>query len=93
MPYEWLISRICEEFPCYGPAEAHEALENDTGYTIFKIMDFRAYAKAKEIYDSTPLENRPKTAMMERVSEITMGLAKKRIQAALEKEASQENKK
>jgi len=42
-------------------------------------MDLRSYARAKETYDSTPLEKRPKNYMIDLVSEITMGLAKKEI--------------
>jgi hypothetical protein len=79
---EYLISRVCEEFPCYGPAEAIEALENDVGGLIFKILDLRAYSKAKEIYDTTPMDKRPKSKLIDKVSEITMELAKERIAQA-----------
>jgi hypothetical protein len=47
-------------------------------------MDLRAYAKAKEIYDTTPMEKRPKSKMMNLVSEIEMGIAKERIKKAQE---------
>jgi len=70
---------VCEEFHCL-PSAAIEALDNDEGFLIFKILDFRAYARAKEVYDSTPMDKRPKNLMMEKVSEITMGLAKERIE-------------
>lgn len=61
------------------PAEAIEALENDVGYLIYKILDLRAYARAKETYDSSPPDKRPRTTAMDLVSEITMGIAKKEI--------------
>jgi len=42
-------------------------------------MDLRAYAKAKDIYDSTTLDKRPKNKVIDLVSEITVRLAKKEI--------------
>jgi len=50
------------------------------GFLLFKILDFRAYARAKEVYDSTSMDKRPKNPVMDKVSEITMGLAKERIE-------------
>ena len=70
---------MCEEFNCL-PAEAIDALENDVGGLIFKILDIRSYLKAKQIYDSTSMNERPKTPAMDKVSEITMGLARERIE-------------
>jgi hypothetical protein len=70
---------VCEEFQCL-PEAAVKAIENDVGFLLFKILDFRAYSRAKEIYDSTPMDKRPKNSMMDKVSEITMGLAKERIE-------------
>ena len=49
------------------------------GFLLFKIMDFRAYARAKETYDSTPMDKRPKNSVIDKVSEITMGIARERI--------------
>lgn len=57
---------------------------------IFRIIDLRAYAKAKQIYDTTEMEKRPKGHLMDIVSEITMGLAKKRIEQA-QKEENESN--
>lgn len=45
-------------------------------------MDLRAYARAKETYDTTEMDKRPKNKMMDLVSEFVMGKAKKRIQEA-----------
>jgi hypothetical protein len=44
----------------------------------------RAYASAKEIYDTTPMDKRPKNKMMDLVSDITMEIAKERIRKAQE---------
>jgi hypothetical protein len=58
---------------------------------ISKILSFRSYANAKDIYDKTPMDKRPKTRSIELVSEITMGLAKRQIQEAQVKIAEQES--
>lgn len=79
-PEEWVISRICEEFNCL-PNAAVQAILEDEGGLLFKIMDLRAYARAKDVYDTTPMEKRPKNATIEKVSEITMEIAKERIAA------------
>jgi len=78
-PEEWIISTICEEFHCL-PNEAIKAIQEDEGFTLFKILDYRAYARAKEIYDRTPMEKRPKNALMSMVSDIEFGLAKEKIE-------------
>lgn len=77
-PDEWIISRVCEEFHCL-PAEAIDAIENDIGGLIFTIIELRSYAKAKEEFDSTPMEKRRKSAMMDKVSEIRTEIAKAKI--------------
>jgi len=70
---------VCEEFHCL-PAEAIEAIENDIDGMLFKILDVRIYSQAKHIYDTTPMDKRPKTTAINKVSEITMGLARERIE-------------
>ena len=77
----WLISIVCEEFHCL-PSQAIEAIEEDVGGLLFQIIDLRSYAKAKEVYDSTPMDKRPKSKAIDRVSEITMGIAREKIDAA-----------
>lgn len=76
---------MCEEFHCL-PAQAIEAINEDEGFLLFKIMDLRAYAKAKETYDSTPMEKRPRNPLMEKVSEITMLIARERIDRLTKKQ-------
>lgn len=61
------------------PSVAIQALDNDVGGLIFKIIDLRAYAQAKDTYDSTPMDKRPRTLLMSLVSEITMSIAKEEI--------------
>lgn len=78
MPDEWFISRVCEEFHCL-PRQAVKAIEEDEGFLLFKILEYRAYSRAKEVYDSTPMEKRPNNALIRKVSDVTMDLAKERI--------------
>jgi hypothetical protein len=61
------------------PCEAIEAVENDVGGLLFRIMDLRAYAEAKRIYDSTPMDKRPKTKILDMVSEIKASFVRERI--------------
>jgi hypothetical protein len=88
-PSEWLISRVCEEFGGY-PAEALEAIENDVGGLIFKIIDFRAYAKAKHAYEEgqkeTDLNRRPQGPLIDIVRDIDWELNKERLAKANSKD-------
>ena len=49
-PFEWLISRICEEFHC-RPTEAMQELRDDRWRLTFAILELRAYAHAKHRLD------------------------------------------
>lgn len=69
------------------PAEALEAIDNDVDFLLFKIMDLRAYAHAKEIYDTTPMDQRPKNSVMDVVGSIKIELVKERIAEHLRQEA------
>jgi hypothetical protein len=64
-----------------------QAIDEDEGGLLFRIIQLRAYARAKENYDNTPMEKRssPK-GMMRLVSEITMDLAAVKIEAQLKKQ-------
>jgi len=70
---------VCEEFHCL-PAEAIDAIQNDVGGLLFRIMDLRTYARAKDVYDSTPMEKRPKSRLMDKVAEIKFGFARERME-------------
>ncbi len=45
-PFEWIVSRICEEFHC-RPTEAMQELRDDRWRLTFAILEMRAYAHAK----------------------------------------------
>lgn len=53
-------------------------------------MDFRIYARAKQEYDSTPMEKRPKNAIMDLVSEFVMGEKKQQILEATRREMAEQ---
>lgn len=50
VPTEWLISLVCEEFHCL-PSEAVEQLL-DHDQLVMDILEFRTYARLKEIVDN-----------------------------------------
>ncbi len=49
-PYEWIVSRVCEEFNCL-PTRAQWELENDPDGMAIRIIKLRAYAAAKRAFD------------------------------------------
>lgn len=70
---------VCESFGCM-PNDAIEAIENDVGGLIFKIIELRAYASAKQQYDSAPsADKRPTGGIYDRVSETVFALKRKEI--------------
>ena len=70
-PEEWLISRICEEFQCL-PSEAI----NEPLLLCLRIIEQRAYARAKDIVDHTEkASDLPNNAMVEMVQDIEFDIA------------------
>ncbi len=55
IPFEWIISRVCEEFNCL-PSQAYREIMNDPSQMVFDIMELRSYARAKEILDNAKKE-------------------------------------
>ena len=84
-PDEWIIGRVCEAYGCL-PEAAIEAIENDVGGLIFTIMELRSYAETKHEYDSTPMDKRRKSSMMDKVSEIRVAIANEKIRLSKEEE-------
>lgn len=62
-----------------GPRQALDEIENDVSGLLFRIIDLRTYAKGKEYHDSTPADKRKNTPLLDRISSITVELAKERI--------------
>ena len=76
-PFEWAVSRICEEFHCL-PSEAMKEIMDDPSQMAFDIMELRAYAAAKEALDNAKKESDiPKSPMVEKVWEVIGELVKR----------------
>lgn len=71
-PPEWLIGRICDEFPSLSPSQAlHEPLD-----LCLRIVEYRAYDRAKELVEKTEkLDDLPDTPMVKLVQEIQHDIA------------------
>lgn len=67
IPFEWIISRICEEFHCL-PSQAEKELFDDPKQMALDILELRAYARAKEMLDNAKRpEEVPDSPMIDRV--------------------------
>lgn len=51
MPFEWMVSRVCEEFHCL-PTQAVRELKNDPHRMALDIIHLRGYAYAKHVLDT-----------------------------------------
>lgn len=84
VPYEWIVSRVCEEFRCV-PSIALEEIENDVDGLLFKIIELRNYAKAKTEYEEglkeSDLSKRPSGPLIEKVQENVFDIAREKIEA------------
>lgn len=85
MPWAYWISRICDEFPCYGPEEAEEAwLRAPCGW-FEEIIEARHYARAKADYESRVKSKHTKglhdEPIMRRVKEIRFAIKAEEIEA------------
>jgi hypothetical protein len=72
------ISRICDEFPCYGPREAEQAWETAPVGWFEEIIEARHYARMKSLFDHVDSDEAakrlPDTPLMTLVKEITADL-------------------
>jgi hypothetical protein len=68
-PFEWVISRICEEFNCL-PSEALRELEESPFGLVMDIMEMRYYVQVKEQIDNAKdSDSMPKGALADLVYE------------------------
>lgn len=51
MPWEWWVSRLCEEFGCV-PSVAMAEIRRVPAGLLEDIVELRAYARAKQAYDA-----------------------------------------
>jgi hypothetical protein len=77
-PFEWVVSRICEEFHCLPTAAVNELFDDPGGMAI-EILELRAYARAKEALDNAKSKNDvPSSPMVDKVMEIQSELVKRK---------------
>jgi hypothetical protein len=73
-PWEWVESRLCEEFGCL-PSQ----LDQEDPERLFEIAGLRGYARAKQALDSAESETDVKrTGMVEQVWKIQAEIIKDR---------------
>ena len=78
LPFEWMISRVCEEFNCL-PSAALKEIMNDPAQMAIDIIELRAYSRAKELLDNArDSKDIPDNPMIDRVFEIQAELLKRR---------------
>ena len=76
MPFEWMVSRVCEEFHCL-PSQAVRELMNDPRRMALDILHLRGYAYAKDALDNAKSsKDIPKGVNIQQVMEIQAELMK-----------------
>jgi len=76
MPFEWMVSRVCDEFGCL-PSAAYRELMNDPSGMALDIMRLRNYARSKDILDhAKSAKDIPDGADVKQVMEIKKELMK-----------------
>ena len=77
MPWDWLISRVCEEFGCL-PSAAVRELMDDRDHLALDIMESRAYVRTKEAVARARTEaDMPDGPMVEQVFEVEAELLRR----------------
>lgn len=80
-PWEWWISRVCEEFACL-PSEAARELARVPVGLIDVILEARAYARAKQVYDQAQSKkDLPRSPWIEQVKAIEFALVQQAREA------------
>jgi len=76
--WEWVISRICQEFGCL-PTEAIAEIDRAPVGLINDILELREYTRAKQIIDNAQKEDDiPSSPAIDMVFEIEATLIKER---------------
>ena len=80
-PFEWVVSRICEEFHCL-PTEAVNEMLDDPCNMALDILELRSYARMKDQIDRTKKEtDMPTGPMAEWVWRVTAEISRRRKEA------------
>ena len=81
-PFEWIVSRVCEEFSCL-PSEALRELLDDPNNMALDIIELRAYARTKQqIDDAKKQEDMPSGPMADLVWGVQLEIARRRREEA-----------
>lgn len=77
-PFEWVVSRICEEFGCLPSEALRELLDEPRGMAL-DIIELRAYARTKAQMDEAKRpEDMPHGKMADWVWAVMEAIAKRR---------------
>lgn len=77
-PFEWIVSRICEEFSCL-PSEALRELLDDPNNMALDIIELRAYARTKQqIDDARKQEDMPSGPLADLVWQVQHEIVRRR---------------
>lgn len=80
MPWEWLVSVMCEEFPGLTPSQALA----EPFPLLLNIIELRGYARAKQAYERAddPFDPKqlPQTDLVKEVREIRKELNRRRLE-------------
>lgn len=80
MPVTFWLSRLCEEFSCLPGAAYRAWLEAPVGL-LEEILEARAYASAKRIYEAaTNKQEIPSSPIMDLVRTVSFDLAREAIE-------------
>lgn len=80
VPFEWMVSRVCEEFGCL-PSAAVREIKDDPNGTAMEIMRLRHYARTKELLDNAKTSaDIPKGVDVSQVMEIQAEIMKGGVQ-------------
>jgi hypothetical protein len=76
MPFEWMVSRVCEEFHCL-PSQAVREIMDDPQQMALDIIHLRGYAYAKETLENAKSSRDiPRGVNVEQVLEIKAEIMK-----------------
>ena len=70
-PENWLLSRVCEEFPAYTAETAARALMEDPERRVLAMMELRAYTRIRAAINAMqPGDKAPEGPMAEWVKKV-----------------------
>jgi len=84
-PWEWLVSRVCEEFGCLPSAAIRELEEMPVGL-VFDVMALRSYARTKDRVDAAKkASDMPTGPVADLVLDVQAEISQRRLQERRER--------